>query len=203
MESVCIRCKHEMGRLSIAVVLTILLCIPSVAAPDKIEHYVSTEFSPDQIAVYSFILKSYRTLLKPTYRDMLAKNFYLEGETGPLDVGELKRGRGCLKGIDLETVPREKIPTVHRLIEQKWLPSYVKSARGVKCIDSQLSKSNICWQTEGALSITEIGFYKRHRHALVGFDVHCGMQCGWGQILLLEKVNGHWHRKGVCLEVYI
>jgi hypothetical protein len=76
-----------MGRLSIAVVLTILFSVPSVAAPDKIERYVSTEFSPDQIAVYSFILSSYRTLLKPEYRDMLAKNFYLEDETDPLDIG--------------------------------------------------------------------------------------------------------------------
>jgi len=192
-----------MGRLSIAVVLTILFSVPSVAAPDKIERYVSSEFSPDQIAVYSFILSSYRTLLKPEYRDMLAKNFYLEDETDPLDIGELKCGRGCLKGIDLEAVPREEVPTVHRLIEQKWLPSHVKSARSVKCTDSPLPKSNVCWQTEGALSITEIRFDKRHRHALVGLGVHCGIQCGWGQVLLLEKVNGHWHRRGVCLEVYI
>ena len=121
-----------------------------------------------------------------------------------MDVRELKRGRGCLKGIDLEAFPREKIPSVHRLVEQKWLPSYVKSASGVKCIDSPPpTKSQICWQTEGALSITEIGFDKSHTHALVGFGVYCGLQCGWEQVVLLEKVNGHWHKKGVCLEVYI
>jgi|SRR5215813_6321552 len=90
-KSVCVKCKREVCRLSIRATSTIRLSLPSPAAPDKIVRYVSTEFSTDQIAVYSFILKSYRTLLKPTYRDMLAKNFYLEDETRSLDVRELKR----------------------------------------------------------------------------------------------------------------
>ncbi len=105
-------------------------------APEKIERKVTTEFSPDQIAVYSFLLKSYRTLVKPSYRDMLAQDFYLEDESEPFDIKELKPGRGCLKRIDLEHLPKEEIPTVHRLLEQKWLPSYVKSAGRVKCVDS-------------------------------------------------------------------
>ena len=55
-------------------------------APEKIERKVTTEFSPDQIAVYSFLLKSYRTLVKPSYRDMLAQDFYLEDESEPFDI---------------------------------------------------------------------------------------------------------------------
>jgi len=192
-----------MLRFSITAVSAILLCCPCVAAPDKIHHYATTELSHDQIAVYSFILKSYRTLLKPTYRDMLTKTLYLEDDTDPLDLSELKPGQGCLKGIELEATPPEKIPTVHRLLGQKWLPPYVRSASGVKCIDSPPSGSRICWRTEAGLTITEIVFDKSHTHAIVGFTVGCGMQCGWGQIVLLEKVNRHWHRKGVCEEVYI
>ena len=192
----------EMNRLSITAVLAILLYLPCAAAPGKIAHYTTTEFSPDQIAVYSFILKSYRTLLKPTYRDMLTKTFYLEDETDPLDLNELERG-ACLKRVDLEPTLKEEIPTVHRLVGQKWLPPYVRSANGAKCVDSTLSSSKVCWRTEGALSLTEIRFDKTHTHALVGFSVGCGMQCGWGQIVLLERMNGHWHRKEVCEDVYI
>ncbi len=159
--------------------------------------------SPDQIAVYSFLLKSYRTLLKPSYSDMLAQDFYLEDETGPFDMKKLKPGRGCLKRIDLEDLPKEEIPTVHRILEQKWLPSYVKSARGVKCVDSPKSNSQICWRTEGSLSLSEILFDKSRTHALVGFSVGCGMECGWGEIAILEKVAGRWRKQAVCEEWYI
>ena len=204
MASSCIKCNPEMCRFTIAAALVIVLSVPSVGTPDKIEHNVSTEFSSDQIAVYSFILNSYRALLKPTYRDMLANNFYLEDETaGPLDLEELKAGQGYLKGIDLEPIPSGGTSIVHRIIGQKWLPSYVKSAHDVKCVNSSPSEPHICWQTEGALSLSEIRFDKNHRYALVGMGVRCGMQCGWGQLLLLEKVHGRWHRKAICLEIYI
>jgi hypothetical protein len=191
-----------MNRFSILVACAVLLSLPSVAAPDKMEHYVSTEISPDQIAVYSFILKSYRTLLKPIYRDMLAKAFYLEKETEPLDVKELKPRRGCLKGLEFERIPREQVPSVHRLSEQKWLPSYVKLTSGAPCRGSPLE--DMCYETEGTLSLTEILFDKSHTHAIVGFGVHCGPQCGWGQIAVLEKLNGNWQKTNlVCGEWYI
>lgn len=188
-------------RPTLIVCATLLLLGPGAAA-DRIEHHVSQEFSPDQIAVYSFILKSYQTLLKPTYRDMLSKAFYLEDKTEPLDMRELRRGRGCLNGIDLESVPKEKIPTVHRLAQQRWLPSYVRSASRVKCLDSRPAKSEICWRSEGVLSLTEILFDRSHTHALVGFSVGCGMQCGWGELVILQKRDGHWHRQAVCEERY-
>ena len=192
-----------MKRLRICVVVTLGIFSSSIAAPEKIEKRVAIEFSPDQIGVYSFLLTSYRTLLKPTYGDMLAKTFYLEDETKPLDVKKLRPGRGCLKGIDLEVLPKEEIPTVHRLVEQKWLPSDVKSADEVKCVDSPKPNSQSCWQTEAALSLTEILFDKSHTYALVGFGVGCGMECGWGEIAILEKVAGRWRRQAVCEEWYI
>src|SRR5881227_3908169 len=104
-----------MNRISTFVLLAIFSSLPSIAAPDKVERYVSAELSPDQIDVYSFILKSYRTLLKRTYRDMLAENFYLEEETDPLDVSDLHQSRGCLNGLDPEALSKDPIPTVHRL----------------------------------------------------------------------------------------
>jgi hypothetical protein len=196
--------RLSMKQLSTFVVCAIFLSLSSIAAPEKIERYVSTELSPDQMGVYSFILKSYRTLLKPTYRDMLAEAFYLEEETRPLDMSDLQRDPGCLHGLDLEALPKERIPTVHRLFSsQRWLPSSVKPAAEAKCQDSPSSKSQICWRTEGTLSLSEIVFDKSHRHALVGFGVHCGMECGWGELVVLEKVDGHWRQKGVCKEWYL
>jgi hypothetical protein len=180
----------------------IFLSMPSVAAPDKIERYVSAAFLPDQIAVYSYIISSYRTLLKRTYRDMLAKVFYLDEETGPLDMKELKPGRGCLKGLEFEPIPKEQIPTVHRLSQQKWLPSYVKLVSGAPCKGS--ATAGMCYETEGTLSLSEIAFDKSHTYALVGFSVRCGLQCGWGRVMILERVDGHWQQtKRICGEWYI
>ena len=196
--------RLSMKHLSTFVVCVIFLSLSSIAAPEKIERHVSTELSADQIGVYSFVLKSYRTLLKPTYRDMLAEAFYLEEETSPLDMSGLQRDRGCLNGLDLEALPKARIPTVHRLFSsQRWLPSYVKPATEAKCQDSPSSKSHICWRTEGTLSLSEIVFDKSRSHALVGFGVHCGLDCGFGRIVVLERVNGNWRQKRICGEWYL
>ena len=194
-----------MKRLSILLVAALLLSLPRAVSGDKIEHHVSTELSREQIAVYSFILHSYRTLLNPTYRDMLAHAFYLEEETSPLDISHLTPSRACLKGLDLEQSRKSAIPTVHNLFSnQRWLPPFVKPASGAKCKDVAVSKPHMCWETEGALSFTEIVFDRRHTHALVGFSVGCGMECGWGELIVLERVDGHWRdTKNVCKEWYI
>ena len=189
-----------MNRLSAFVIVALFLPSVCVAAPEKIETNVSTELTQDQISVYSFILNSYRVLLKPTYRDMLAKAFYLEDETNPLDTNDLKPGR-CLTGIDLEAPAKDQIPTVYRLLQQKWLPSYVKLG-GAPCKGS--ATAGMCDETEATLSLSEIVFDKSHTYALIGFGVRCGLHCGWGRVMILKRVNGHWRQtKRICEEWYL
>src|SRR5690349_5795620 len=109
-------------------IVAVFLSSVSVAAPERIDRNVSTEpLTEEQISVYSFVLKSYSTLLTPTYRDMLAKRFYLANETSPLDGREIERE--CLHGIDIE-VTHEDVPTVHRILPNKWLPAQVVLVSG-------------------------------------------------------------------------
>jgi hypothetical protein len=162
----------QMKNIRIFAVVFLLLFSGATATPEKIEKNISVELTQDQIGVYSFIVKSYRALLKPPYRDMLTKTFYLQEETEPLDLIDLKPGRGCLKGLELEPMSTDKIPTVHRFSQQKWFPSYVKLTSGAPCKGS--ATAGMCYETEGALSLSEIAFDKSHTHALVGFGVHCG-----------------------------
>jgi hypothetical protein len=189
-------------RFSSLVVVGFLLSSASFATAEKIERNVGTELTQDEISVYSYILKSYRSLLKPTYRDMLAKAFYLNDETEPLNLNELLPSRGCLRGLGLERKTKNQIPTVHTFVNQTWLPSYVKLTKGAPCKGSP--SEGMCYETEGTLSLTEIDFDKSHTHAVVGFGVRCGLQCGWGQVVILKKVDGRWQRTGpLCEEWYI
>jgi hypothetical protein len=61
----------------------------------------------------------------------------------------------------------------------------------------------MCFETEGTLSLSEIAFDKNHTYALVGFGVRCGLRCGYGRIVVLEKVNGNWQQIHICREWYI
>jgi hypothetical protein len=181
----------------IFVIVAVFSSSVSVAAPEKIERSVSTEpLTEEQVSVYSFVLKSYATLLKPTYRDMLAKHFYLANETYPLDSQKIELDKKCLHGIELE-VAHGDVPTVDRILPNGWLPAQVVLVSGAQCKDAY------CSRTEGTLSLSEILFDKSHRYAVVGFGLHCGLLCGYGQTIVLEKVEGHWRQtRRVCGEWY-
>src|SRR5262249_22373984 len=44
----------------------------------------------------------------------------------------------------------------------------------------------------GLLALSEIAFDQKHNRAVVGYGFRCGMLCGHGAILVLEKVGADW-----------
>jgi hypothetical protein len=45
------------------------------------------------------------------------------------------------------------------------------------------------------VSFSKIVFNATQTKALLRYDMNCGGKCGFGEILLVEKVNGNWHIK--------
>jgi hypothetical protein len=50
----------------------------------------------------------------------------------------------------------------------------------------------------GLFTLGEIQFDRSHMHALVSFRFHCGMLCGNGSTMLMEKKDGVWISKTQC-----
>jgi hypothetical protein len=50
----------------------------------------------------------------------------------------------------------------------------------------------------GLVTVSEIRFDKKHRHAIVSFSFYCGSLSGNGGAVLLEKIDGAWQRKSQC-----
>jgi hypothetical protein len=44
----------------------------------------------------------------------------------------------------------------------------------------------------GLFSMSEIVFDRGHLHAIVMYGFHCGLLCGNGATLVLDKVSGEW-----------
>ncbi len=52
----------------------------------------------------------------------------------------------------------------------------------------------------GLVTLSEIRFDKGHNRAIVSYGFFCGSLCGNGGIIVLEKIDGAWHRKSRCGE---
>jgi hypothetical protein len=46
----------------------------------------------------------------------------------------------------------------------------------------------------GLFSLSEIAFDSEHRRALVSYRFWCGMLCGSGRTVVLEKIGNEWRR---------
>lgn len=69
-----------------------------------------------------------------------------------------------------------------------------KALRDGKTVDDAVSAGF----KHGLFTLGEIRFNKNHTRAVVSFSFVCGMLCGHGSTLLLEKVDGAWKIKKRC-----
>jgi hypothetical protein len=64
--------------------------------------------------------------------------------------------------------------------------------------DEQLDKSLKRAFSSGLFKLSEIGFDKEHRHAVVSYGFVCGALCGHGNLLVLKKVGHNWKVSKRC-----
>jgi tetratricopeptide (TPR) repeat protein len=67
-----------------------------------------------------------------------------------------------------------------------------------KVTNKQLGNSVKRAFESGMLTLSEIMFDKQHRRALVNYSFVCGMLCGNGAMLMLEKVGENWKVSEEC-----
>jgi hypothetical protein len=161
-------------------------------------------FTAEQLVVY-------RALLTSWYEgDTAAINLAIQ--TDPIDPNDDSFDKACLKGIFLE---KAKPVAVHlfrsedlaqlgfaklRLVDPELQAKEVrendpgKAIREGRLVDDAVDNGI----AHGLFTLSEIQFDKSHTHAIVQFRSWCGMLCGHGSTMLLEKKNGTWMSKKQC-----
>jgi len=155
---------------------------------------------PDEIEIYQVILEQ-RALQGWTPLNVSAR-------THPLDVMSGKELTcACLDGIYLED-SLGAFSSFHELTSQilpiakMRLVDPDKQAAVVRSNDPDVTirkgkavhdAARDAYAT-GLFSMSEIAFDREHRFALVRYDYYCGMLCGNGATLVLEKIAGRWKK---------
>jgi hypothetical protein len=94
----------------------------------------------------------------------------------------------CQKELDLSN--SEELPTANRQIN----PAVARDLR-VVLVDSQWQMKTFAPERQAfrsSYTLSNIMFDKKHRQALVEYNLHCGSDCGGGATLLLKKAGRKW-----------
>jgi hypothetical protein len=160
----------------------------------------------DQVAVYRTFLQSYNNGSDATLN--------LANKTEPLNLPDMGKDPECLKGIKLENV-QEAASTVHMLdvslavkgrvvlVDPKRQSNRIKSNDPGKTMREGKSADDAVANAfaSGLLTVSEIAFDKDHHWAVLNFSFKCGMLCGHGATLVLEKTGEEWKlTKRRCIE---
>jgi hypothetical protein len=166
----------------------------------------SNPLTAQQIAVYRAVLEDYS---KGTNDSMNLAN-----KTEALELAGPSSNDACFKEIELEH-PTNAAPEVHQLGSSMALNSrflLVDAEKQAKQIDEndpqKLMKKaiddhervsdkevNISVKQafkSGLFTLSEIAFDKEHRHAILAYSFVCGMLCGHGNTVILNKSGQKW-----------
>lgn len=185
--------------------LVLLLMLPVLmsTAKDPLKPKLSKKpLTAEQIEVYRAFLNS--------YLERKDASLNISDVTDPLtpSIDDLKEGEGCLKDIHFENF-KEANSTVHRLDTaiavnpNIKLVDPVEQSKQVKKNDPQtvIRKNPGSADIEatvkqafetGLFTLSEIAFDKEHHLAVLSYSFHCGVLCGHGGTIILEKVDGKW-----------
>lgn len=151
----------------------------------------------DETAVYRAVLKQW------VAGDQDPLNVSVE--TYPLDVLSETPACECLKGIDRQSLlsasnsvhsltsdilPRKNIRLVD-LDSQKTLAAQNDVGNSIASNRSVETAVNVAFRN-GLFSLSEIAFDTEHRRALVSYSFACGLLCGSGRTVVLEKIGEEW-----------
>ena len=141
--------------------------------------------SADEVQIYQTFLEFYA-------RESSTTLVNLARLTEPLDLSRYIPGTHCLKGIELENL-NAALSTVHTLG-----PSLERtSPKVIRLVDpaeqNVIISGHFSDREAGLLTISEIGFDKRHKYAVFRYFFGCGPVCGRGGMVVLHKDGSKWH----------
>ena len=194
-------------RFSTCVSLLALAAVGSATAQQAVDVKPKVSdnwFTSDQLAVYRVVLASW-------YQgDKKAINLAIQ--TDPVNLGDDSFDKTCLKGLALEKTAEGEVHRFRvedlaqlgnanfRLVDPESQAKEVRendpgiAIREGKPVDDAVENGF----AHGLLTLGEIQFDRSHTHALISFRFWCGMLCGHGTTMLLEKKGGVWTRKKQC-----
>jgi hypothetical protein len=162
----------------------------------------TTPLSADEIAIYKTLLRQYASTE--------SRSLNVAARTYPLDPESQRNGfknSECLNGIQLDNLSTVSL-TYHELTSDV-LPGQNmklvdagkqskivhgndpdKTMREGKSVDSAVKDAF----ATALFSMSEIGFDKDHRHAVVSYRFWCGTLCGNGSTLVFEKAGNEWKK---------
>jgi len=161
-------------------------------------------FTTEQLAVYRAVLTIW------SQGEKAAIN--LSVQTDPVNPSDDSFDKTCLKGLILEKAP---VAEVHRFRDEDL--AQLGSAK-LRLVDPELQAKEVRENdpgnairrgqpvddavnngfAHGLLTLGEIQFDQSRTHAVVSFGFWCGMLCGNGTTLLMEKREGKWIQKKQC-----
>lgn len=166
----------------------------------------------EQVAVYRAVLKSYT-------RDSAA-GLNISNTIAPLNFKELASDKRCIQGINLVGTDNSVL-TIRRLSSSVLLNSemilvdrdrqlikvkqndpeiLIKKAidDGDQLSDELVKEAVKKAYSTGLFALSQITFDKTHHHAIVSYSFVCGMLCGNGGVLVLEKHGDNWTVSRTC-----
>ena len=135
--------------------------------------------SKEQIQVYKDFLNSYPS--KAGFIDITRKTAVFDD--APTDP--------CTQGLILEVRPESSRET-------HLLPSnIIGENEHFRIVDTELKSKSITHH-HNLLRLSEIVFDVSYQHAILRFDYYCGIWCGQGDTVVLQKLNGRWQQVRSC-----
>ena len=132
----------------------------------------------EQIQVYKDFLNSYPSK---------AGSIDIPRNTAVFDDGPTDP---CAQGLILEMRPESSRET-------HLLPSnIIGENQHFRIVDAEL-KSSVAHH-HNLLRLSEIVFDVSHQHAVLRFDYYCGILCGQGDTVVLQKLYGRWKQVRSC-----
>ena len=156
--------------------------------------------SADEVSIYNAVLRHYGGD-KDTALNVSQTTYPLDPDS-PMDG---LKGAECLKGIHLENIavvphsfhelPPDVLPGKKmKLVDPRKQTTIVRSNDPSKTIrkGKPVGDALESAYSTALFSMSEIGFDKDHRFAVVSYRFWCGSLCGNGSTLVFEKVKGEW-----------
>lgn len=156
--------------------------------------------SKDEIAIYRLVLMQWLGKDRP--------RLTLSLETYPLDVLSEPPSCACIKGIEFTSLSLAS-RSVHTLTRDVLPRSNIRflavDAGPVYTWMSEKPPGPIPMSDpdHGVFSFSEIAFDKEHQRALLSYSYGCGLLCGSGRTLVLEKLGDEWKTTKIQCEGWV